>query len=123
MKKLISSIACCAILAACAEQPSQIDALYVSPNVYRDKSCSNLMIERNTIINNVNRLTEQQQKAADTDAAAMGIGMVLFWPALFALGTTDDKSEALATAKGNYDAITAQMHSRRCKVPAETIQS
>ncbi len=48
-----------------------------------------------------------QKKKADNDAAAMGIGMILFWPALFALGGGSDIEPQLASMKGNYDALTA----------------
>ena len=37
----------------------------------------------------VTEVTGDQESAATTDAVAMGVGLVLFWPALFVLAGTD----------------------------------
>ncbi|WP_428928316.1 hypothetical protein [Marinibacterium sp. SX1] len=120
MKKL-AILPLCGILSACAEQPSNVEAAYVSSNAFRDRSCHQLMAERNDIVREVNDLTQQQKKAADSDAMLMGVGLVLFWPAVLAVGMTNDKSNALAGAKGNYNAITRQMTQMGCALPAETL--
>lgn len=122
MKK-IAILPILGMLAACAEQPSKIEASYVSSNAFRGQSCGDLMAERNQIVLEVNELTAQQKKAADTDAAMMGVGLILFWPAVLAVGMTDDKSEALAAAKGNYNAVTRQMAESGCPMPAEQLAS
>lgn len=47
---------------------------------------------------------------------------MLFWPAAIALAATKDQESALSSAKGNYDAITAQMTSKGCTIPAGSAQ-
>ncbi|MFK7754660.1 MAG: hypothetical protein AB8B51_19190 [Sedimentitalea sp.] len=112
------------VLAGCAEQAKNVQSNYVSPSTFVGLSCSQLLSERNEIARSVNTLVEEQNKAATTDAVATGVALVLFWPAAFLLATTDDKSNALASAKGNYDAITLRMEQQRCKMPTEaTVQS
>lgn len=75
------------------------------------------MSQRNAVVHEVNRLTKQQKTAADTDAAMVGVSLVLFWPAAFALLLTEDESAELAQKKGEYEAITRRMEARGCKIP------
>jgi hypothetical protein len=101
-------------LAGCATQPSQVVATYVSPSTYSSYSCKQIISERNRIVQKVDELSGVQKKKADNDAAAMGIGIVLFWPALFALGGGSDVEPQLASMKGNYDALTAAGTQKNC---------
>ncbi len=110
------------IASGCAESAKNVDAAYVSPNVYAGQSCNSLMTERNEIVRRVNNLTKQQNKAATDDAVITGIALVLFWPAAIALAATDDNSSELAVAKGNYDAITSKMQQQGCSLPAPAIE-
>ncbi|MGD9864573.1 MAG: hypothetical protein AB7S99_15310 [Pseudodonghicola sp.] len=121
MKKSGSALVLSTVLAlsACAQQPDKISASYVSPSTYENRSCNQLMAERNAIVRQVNTLTQEQKEAATTDAVATGVALLLFWPAAFALATTKDNATPLSTAKGHYDAITAQMEKRGCALPPE----
>ena len=42
------------------------------------------------------------------------VGLVLFWPALFALGGTKQQEAELARLKGEYDAVQATATSKKC---------
>lgn len=101
-------------VAACASQPDKVIASYVSPSTYSSFSCKQIISERNRIVQKVNELNGVQKKKADNDAAAMGIGMILFWPALFALGGGSDVEPQLASMKGNYDALTSVGTQKSC---------
>lgn len=103
-----------AALAACASQPEAVQAIYVSPTTYAGYSCKQIVAERNRVVQKVNELTLAQGKKADNDALAMGVGMVLFWPALFALGAGTDLEPQLASIKGSYDALTAAGTQKGC---------
>ncbi|HBS49826.1 MAG TPA: hypothetical protein DEA05_06925 [Rhodobacteraceae bacterium] len=108
-------------MTACAPAPDQVEASYVSPSTYAGRSCAQLMAERNEIVSRVNALNQQQKDAATTDAVATGVALVLFWPAAFALAATKDNATALSAAKGNYDAVTAQMRQQNCPLPPEPV--
>ena len=101
-------------LSGCAPQPDQVVGTYVSPATYAGYSCKQLITERNAVVAKVNELTGAQKTKADNDGAAMAVGLVLFWPALFFLGNRNDMSPQLATMKGNYDAMTAAGVAKRC---------
>jgi hypothetical protein len=101
-------------LSACASQPEQIVGTYVSPSTYASYNCKQIVSERNRVIQKVNELTGVQQKKADNDAVAMGVGAILFWPALFVLASGSDVEAQLASLKGNYDALTAIGTQKSC---------
>ncbi len=112
---LIASIS----VAGCAQHSNQIEASYVSPSTYAGRSCNQLMAERNDIVTTVNELSAAQDKSATEDAVLTGVALLVFWPAAIALAATKDNATAVSAAKGNYDAITAQMKSKGCALPPE----
>lgn len=114
MRKSLSGLLALATLAACASQPEAVTATYVSPAIYASYNCRAIVEERNRVVQKVDELTGVQKKKASNDAVATGVGMVLFWPALFMLGTGSDVEPQLAAMKGNYDALTAVGTQKGC---------
>jgi hypothetical protein len=113
MKRIVcASLA--ALVSACATSPNNISAQYVSPLQYANYSCDQLIQETRRIGDRVSQVTGQQQKKANDDALAMGVGLVLFWPALFFLAGGNDKKEELGRLKGEYDAIQQAAIQKNC---------
>lgn len=48
----------------------------------------------------------------------MGVGLVLFWPALFFLAG-DDRSDELGRLKGEYEALETSAIQKKCDVAPE----
>jgi len=71
---------------------------------------------------NVLEITKVQQKEADKDAASMGIGMILFWPALFFM-IGEDKKEELASLKGEFEALESAAILKECELTKELDES
>ena len=101
-------------LAGCASQPESVVATYVSPTTYSGMSCKQIVSERNRVVQKVNELNGVQKKKADNDAAMMGVGMILFWPALIGLAAGSDVEAQLSSMKGNYDALTSAGSQKGC---------
>lgn len=114
VKRAILGLTLAASVSGCAPQPEAITATYVSAATYSSYSCRAIVDERNRVVQKVNELTGVQKKKADNDAVATGVGMVLFWPALFFLGSGSDVEPQLATMKGNYDALTSAGIQKGC---------
>lgn len=114
MKKLVTVISAFAFLSACATQPEQIAATPIPASLYMNSSCAQLRQDEAQIVAAVNALTADQKQKATGDAVAMGIGLVLFWPALFVLAAGSDKQGELANAKGQYDAIQKAKAAKGC---------
>ncbi len=75
-------------------------------------------MEMQRISRRVHEVSGQQQKEADGDAAALGVGLVLFWPALFFMIGKDQEAE-LARLKGEYEALEQAAIEKECNVAAE----
>ena len=101
-------------LAACADSSNKIAASYVSPLVYQDYSCSQLAAEIGRITARVAEVAGVQDEAASDDAALMGVGLVLFWPALFFLAG-EDKEDELAQLKGEMEALEEAAIEKDCE--------
>ena len=69
------------ILSSCASSPDEISAQYVSPATYRTYTCDQIRTDLVRISGRVSALTGQQRRRANQDAWAVGVGMVIFWPA------------------------------------------
>lgn len=103
-KKLTICFIITGFATSCATNPDKISASYVSPAQYSNYSCNQISQEMARVERRVVELTGKQRKAATGDAVAMGIGLILFWPALFFLIGKDKKDE-LARLKGEYESL------------------
>ncbi|MGR3541739.1 MAG: hypothetical protein ACU0BS_09950 [Hasllibacter sp.] len=114
MKKTVLALCAASTLAACATPPDEVGRAYVSPATFGHMNCRQLLAEEARLVAHVNDLTGRQQSQADNDAAMMAVGMILFWPALFALSAGSDHEHDLRQARGQHDAILAARQSRGC---------
>lgn len=116
MKKLLAPLLCAALaVSACASNPDKISAAYVSPLQYQNYDCDQVRSELIRISSRVSEVTGQQRSEATKDAWAMGVGLVIFWPALFFLAGGSDKKDELARLKGEYDALQISATEKRCQ--------
>jgi hypothetical protein len=121
MKHFVSAAMAAVMLAGCATQPDQISAQYVSPIQYQGWSCDQIKGELVRVSNEVDVVTGQQRKKATDDAIAMGVGLVVFWPALFFLAVGQDKKDELGRLKGEYDALNAAAVQNHCVYAAPPV--
>ncbi len=116
------SAAIAVTLGACATNPDKIDAAYVSPRKYANYDCQQLITQQGNIERKVTALHGTLKKENSEDTWATGVGIVLFWPALFLLaGDNDEQEVEYAELKGNYDAIQSAMLQKKCEIPAPAI--
>lgn len=120
MKKLV--LATCMIsqlgLVACASKSDNISATYVSPLQYQGYNCNQIRTEMSRISRRVNEVAGVQDSQASKDSVALGVGMVLFWPALFFM-IGKDKEEELSRLKGEYEALEQAAIQKDCNVVKE----
>lgn len=115
-KRLASTIVAAAMVSGCASSPKSIKAAYVSPLKYQDLSCDKIGDERTAILYHSNVLYHSLRKRADTDAAVMGVGAVLFLPALFFLKGNNAKAAEFAELQGDYHALRLNSEQRGCAI-------
>jgi hypothetical protein len=115
LKKSVASFVSLAIaLAGCATASKDVPITYVSPLQYQSHDCEQLAAEGNRIQTRVAQLGGRLDEAAANDQGIMAVGLILFWPALFALGGTKQQEAEYGRLKGEYDAVQQAAIQRRC---------
>ncbi|GEA09838.1 hypothetical protein [Alteromonas sp. KUL49] len=118
MKTKSTLIAALAILglSGCASHSKDIQATYVSPTEYAGFTCEQMQGEMREISRRVGILTGQIDEEADADTWQMGVGLVLFWPALLFLeGGDGAQASEYALLKGKYEAVETQYKRSNCE--------
>lgn len=116
MKPVITSLLALASLAACADKSDQISASFVSPTTYQTLTCTQLAGEAQMVSNRAAQAIAAQDKKASDDAVAVGVGAVLFWPALFMIKGDGAASAEVARLKGEKIAIEQASRARNCNI-------
>lgn len=110
------AVAVCLALAlsGCATASKDIASSYVSPNQYANYDCAQLAAEAGRIQTRVVQLGGRLDQAAQNDAGIMAVGLILFWPVLFALGGTKQQEAEYGRLKGEYDAVEQAAIAKKC---------
>lgn len=115
MKKPIAIVLSASIaLLGCATSSKDVSSTYASPLQYQNYDCAQITSETLRIQTRVTELGGRLDQAATNDKAIMGVGLILFWPALFALGGTKQQEAEYGRLKGEYDAIQQTAISKKC---------
>ena len=101
MKKLITALTVCTVLAGCATRADNIAPAYVSTVGYQGLSCKQLSL--------------QDQKATG-DAVATGVALVVFWPALFLIRGDGTQAAEVSRLKGEMQAIETSSRRKGCGI-------
>lgn len=102
----------------CAKTASSISPSYISTAQYSGYSCKQIGREMIRVHRRVLEISGKQDAAAAKDAVALGVGLVLFWPALFFM-IGGDKKEELARLKGEYEALNTAAIEMDCDLAKE----
>lgn len=111
---IVAAVSAALVLAGCATSSKEISAIYVSPVQYQSYDCQQLQAEAQRIQARVVELGGRLDQAASNDKALVGVGMILFWPALFALGGTKQQEAEYARLRGEYDAVSQSSVQKKC---------
>jgi hypothetical protein len=115
--KLTSVLAVALLTTGCASNPDSINATYVSPLRYAGYDCNQVAQEMGYLEQRTNLLYQNLRSKRTNDNWAMGLGMVLFWPALFALdGGDGPEATEYAQVKGEYEALRQNSVEKSCNI-------
>jgi hypothetical protein len=103
-----------AVLGGCATSSKDIAPTYVSPLQYQSYDCEQIAGEIRRVQVRVNQLSGRLDEAAANDKVITGVGAILFWPALFALGGTKQQEAEYARLRGEYDALEQAAVVKKC---------
>jgi hypothetical protein len=103
-------------IAGCATRSENIAASYVSPMTYASYNCNQLREEAARISSRVVQVTGAQDQKATGDAIATGVGVIIFWPALFLIKGDSTTAAELARLRGEMDAIEQTSTQKQCGI-------
>ena len=102
--------------AACASSSAEIKAAYVSPLAYQPYDCAQLSAEAQRISARAAEAAGVQDAAQTSDTVATTVGVIIFWPALFAVKGDSNNAAELARLKGDMDAIEDESIRKKCGI-------
>jgi hypothetical protein len=102
-------------ISGCSQKAAQISPVYTSPLIYQHYSCEQIRQELFRVKNKVMEISGQQDATASKDAVALGVGLVIFWPALFFMMGGEKKHE-LGRLKGEYEALEKCAIEKECNI-------
>lgn len=116
MKKIVSAAMACLLLSGCATKPEDIAPSYVSTTNYSNMNCTQLRAEAQNVSAAAQAATGAQSKKAGNDAAMMGVGLIIFWPALLFMKGDGASANNVAELKGQMNAITSVNDVKHCGI-------
>ncbi len=117
-KKAAAALAIAAlVLPGCATRPDNVVASSVSSSRYADRTCKSLSRELDEVQDALRVQSAKLNDKANQDAVVTGVGVILFWPVLFALGNNAGLEGDVARLKGEEQAIRRQMREADCEAP------
>lgn len=118
MGRRLPKITACLIatvqLMGCATASKDVAVTYVSPTQYQAYDCPQLTAESQRLQVRFTELGGRLDQAASNDKTITGVGLILFWPALFALGGTKQQEAEYGRLKGEYEAVQQASIARKC---------
>lgn len=113
---IVAPLVAAGLLAGCATRAEDISAAYVSPVLYQNLTCEQLALEATGVSSRALAASGAQNKKASTDTAAMTVGLVLFWPALFLTQGDGAQAAEVARLKGEMEAIEKASIQKNCGI-------
>ena len=121
MKKLLLLGFAVSAISACASNPNDIDATYVSSLKYKDYDCDQLAMEMDYVQNRTTKLYHALDSERTKDNWQMGVGLILFWPTLFFLEGGDGPQAAeYSQLKGEYEALRKNVTQKKCGIDTKS---
>jgi hypothetical protein len=112
--RIVLAIALGLTVAGCATRANDISAAYVSPIQYQSYTCAQLQEEAARVSARAAVASGAQDQKANNDAVATGVGVILFWPALFFIKGDAASAQEIAQLKGEMDAIEQANIQKKC---------
>jgi|JI10StandDraft_1071094.scaffolds.fasta_scaffold126716_2 hypothetical protein len=116
---VLMAFASISFLGACASHTHEIAPAYISPLEYDDYSCKQIKAEIARVSRRAQQVAGEVNKNADGDSTAMGVGLILFWPALFFIDGDSPQAQEYAELKGRFNTLEEVGIQKNCGIKVE----
>jgi len=122
MKKITASVLSIAIaLGGCATASKDVATTYASPMQFNNYTCDQITAESARLQVRLSQLQGRLDTAATNDQVLTGVAILLFWPAVFALGGTKEQEAEYGRLKGEHDALRQVWIQKNCTISAASL--
>lgn len=104
------------VLSGCATESKDVASAYVSPLQYQSFDCEQLAAEAQRIQGRVIELGGRLDQAAKNDKALVGVGLIVFWPAMLFIGGTKGQEAEYGRLKGEHEAVQHTAIGKKCQL-------
>lgn len=104
------------LISGCATASKDVASAYVSPLTYNGYTCQQLSSEMSRVQANAAQLAGKLDKSAMHDKLITTAGVLIFWPAFFALGGNEQQEAQYANLKGQYTALEQSAIKNNCNL-------
>ena len=104
------------MLISCTPGASSVTPTYISPLEYAHYDCDQIIAEMSRISRRSQEIAGQVDKEADNKNKTIGVAAVIFWPAIFAVGSSSGKKQEYARLLGQLEALEQVSIERKCNV-------
>jgi len=121
MMRLPTRLATCLVglaVAGCATRSVDVRPQAADPAEFAVWDCSRLAEETDAVQQRAADVAYAVDDVAGRNIVALGLGVSIFWPALFALRPNGHEAQELAQLKGRYEALRKASATRACPGPA-----
>lgn len=101
-------------IAACASTAYDVPAKTVPMTAYNKYQCTELAIEHKRVSLEADVVAERIDQGLLKERFKMGVGVVLFWPALLLIDDQTENHQQLASLKGERKTLSESLKARDC---------
>jgi hypothetical protein len=116
MMRSNSVVVLAVLLAGCASRSADVAPSYVSPPQYQGYDCYQLVAEAQRLSARAAMLAGVQDQKRTSDMVVTTVGVIIFWPVLFAVSGDDATTAELANLKGQMNAIEQASIQKNCGI-------
>ena len=110
-----------ALLASCATRSADVLPLAGSATEFATWDCARIEDERDLVQQRAAEMAWTVDERVANNIGALGVGLVVFWPAMLALRPDGPEAADLARLKGRYDALGIAARNQACPPPGDEL--
>ncbi len=110
-------------LAGCATRAVDVAPAPASPAEFMAWDCARIDDESDLVQQRATDMAWSLDERVGNNILALGVGVTVFWPALFAMRPDGLEATDLARLKGRYEALAAASRNKGCPPPAEGLSA
>ena len=111
---LLAAAVATLLVTGCASRATDVPARPTDPAVYAGWDCARLFDERDSVQYQAADVAYAVDSVAGANMVALGLGVMVFWPALLAMQPDGPEAALLADLKGRFEALRGAADARAC---------